>query len=94
MPLLPLTRWGDIYNWRDGHKVAGMLTPDCKHFVDSEDVVFADYEVIENKFVGNTTIGVVLTNAAFQENPALQTGWYGARWLRPFHPPSTHLGRR
>ena len=33
---------GDIYNWRDGHKVAGMLTPDCKHFVDSEDVVFAD----------------------------------------------------
>ena len=58
---------GDIYNWRDGHKVAGMLTPDCKHFVDSEDVVFADYEVVENKFVGNTTIGVVLTNAAFQK---------------------------
>ena len=85
---------GDIYNWRDGHKVAGMLTPDCKHFVDSEDVVFANYEVVENKFVGNTTIGVVLTNAAFPENPALQTGWYGARWLRPFHPPGTHLGRR
>ena len=35
---------GDIYNWRDGHKVAGMLTPDCKHFVDSEDAVFAAFQ--------------------------------------------------
>ena len=80
---------GDIYNWRDGHKVAGMLTPDCKHFVDSEDVVFADYEVIENKFVGNTTIGVVLTNAAFQKTQLCKLAGMAhdgyARSIRPVH---------
>ena len=80
---------GDIYNWRDGHKVAGMLTPDCKHFVDSEDVVFADYEVVENKFVGNTTIGVVLTNAAFQKTQLCKLAGMAhdgyARSIRPVH---------
>ena len=80
---------GDIYNWRDGHKVAGMLTPDCKHFVDSEDVVFANYEVVENKFVGNTTIGVVLTNAAFQKTQLCKLAGMAhdgyARSIRPVH---------
>lgn len=80
---------GDIYNWRDGHKVAGMLTPDCKHFVDSEDAVFADYEVVENKFVGNTTIGVVLTNAAFQKTQLCKLAGMAhdgyARSIRPVH---------
>ena len=84
---------GDIYNWRDGHKVAGMLTPDCKHFVDSEDVVFADYEVIENKFVGNTTIGVVLTNAAFQKTQLCKLAGMAhdgyARSIRPVHTSQT-----
>ena len=80
---------GDIYNWRDGHKVAGMLTPDCKHFVDSEDVVFANYEVVENKFVGNTTIGAVFTNAKFDKahlcKIAAMTHDGYARAIRPVH---------
>ena len=66
-----------------------MLTPDCKHFVDSEDVVFADYEVVENKFVGNTTIGVVLTNAAFQKTQLCKLAGMAhdgyARSIRPVH---------
>ena len=62
---------GDIYDWKDGKKVAGLLNADRKTFADTEEAVYKSYEVIKNKFTGateNTTIGAVITNAAFPKS--------------------------
>lgn len=80
---------GDVFDWKNGKKVAGLLTPDKKSFLDTEEIMLSRYEVVENKFVGNTTIGIIITNAAFQK-PQLakiagmaQDGY--ARAIRPVH---------
>ena len=62
---------GDIYDWKDGKKVAGLLNADRKTFADTEEAVYKSYEVVKNKFTGateNTTIGAVITNAAFPKS--------------------------
>lgn len=58
---------GDIYDWKNGKKVAGLLAKDKKSFLCTEDEVYKSYEVVKNKFVANTTIGAVITNAAFHK---------------------------
>lgn len=80
---------GDIYDWKNGQKVAGLLNQEHTAFLDTQQEVFGSYEVVANKFVGNTTIGVVLTNAQFAK-PALckiagmaHDGY--ARSIRPVH---------
>ena len=56
---------GDIYDWKTGCKAAGLLTEDKKSFRRTEDLMYASTEVVENKFTGNTTIGIIVTNAGF-----------------------------
>ncbi len=80
---------GDIYNWKTGEKIAGLLTEDRKSFRDTVEIMYARTDVVDNKFTGNTTIGVVITNADFKK-PALckiagmaQDGY--ARAIRPVH---------
>nr|WP_326167931.1 P1 family peptidase [uncultured Lachnoclostridium sp.] len=58
---------GDIYDWRSGQKLAGLLAEDRRSFRRTEDLMYADTRTVENKFTGNTTIGVVITNADFQK---------------------------
>ena len=80
---------GDIYNWKTGEKIAGLLTEDRKSFRDTVEMMCASTDVVDNKFTGNTTIGVVITNADLKK-PALckiagmaQDGY--ARAIRPVH---------
>src|SRR5699024_14562 len=58
---------GDIYDWKTGQKIAGLLTEDKKAFRSTEDLMYASTKVVENKFTGNTTIGVILTNGKFHK---------------------------
>lgn len=58
---------GDIFDWKTGEKKAGLLAEDRKTFRSTQEEVFRNYEVVKNKFVGNTTIGAVITNAEFQK---------------------------
>ena len=80
---------GDIYDWKTGIKVAGLLSDDKKSFCKTEDVMYEKIDIIDNKFVGNTTIGVIITNAAFQKSQLCkiagmaQDGY--ARSIRPVH---------
>ena len=39
---------GDIYDWKDGKKVAGLLNADRKTFADTEEAVYKSYEVVKN----------------------------------------------
>ena len=58
---------GDVYDWRTGRQVAGMLAPDHSDFLSTEEEMFQSSKVVKNKFVGNTTIGAVMTNACFDK---------------------------
>lgn len=80
---------GDIYDWKNGKKVAGLLAPDKKTFLCTEDEVYKSYEVVKNKFVGNTTIGAVITNAQFTKTQLCKIAGMThngyARSIRPVH---------
>lgn len=80
---------GDIYDWKDGSKVAGLLSEDRKSFLDSEEEIFRMREVVENKFTGNTTIAVVFTNAKFDKTRLCKIAGMAhdgyARSIRPVH---------
>lgn len=80
---------GDIYDWKDGNKVAGLLSEDRKSFLDSEEEIFRMREVVENKFTGNTTIAVVFTNAKFDKTRLCKIAGMAhdgyARSIRPVH---------
>lgn len=80
---------GDIYDWKSGEKIAGLLAEDQKTFLDTEQEFYKSYAVVENKFVENTTLGIVITNAKFDKTQLCkiasmtQNGY--ARSIRPVH---------
>ena len=80
---------GDVYDWKNGQKVAGVRAGDGRSFVDAEEAALQRIEVVENKFVGNTTIGVVVTNAAFDKTRLCKIAGMAhdgyARAIRPVH---------
>ena len=80
---------GDVHDWRTGRQAAGLLAEDRLHLRSTTDYMAAHTQVVENKFTGNTTLVVVITNAAF-DKPRLckiagmaQDGM--ARAIRPVH---------
>ncbi len=80
---------GDIYDWKNGKKVAGLLGNDKKTFLNTEEEVYKSYEVIKNKFVDNTTIGAVITNGKFTKTQLCKIAGMAhngyARSIRPLH---------
>lgn len=80
---------GDIYDSETGRKVAGLLANDRKTLLDSELLALQNIDVKENKFVGNTTIGVVFTNAQFNKSQLCKIAGMAhdgyARAIRPVH---------
>lgn len=87
--LVAVNALGDIYDWKNGQKVAGLLAEDHKTFLDAEQVALQKTEVVENKFVGNTTLGVILTNARFDKTKLCKIAGIAhdgyARAIRPVH---------
>ena len=80
---------GDIYDWKTGEKLAGLLAEDKKSFRRTEDLMYASTEAVENKFTGNTTIGVVITNGKFDKSRLCKIAGMAhdgyARSIRPVH---------
>ena len=80
---------GDIYDWKTGKKIAGLLTEDRKGFRDSVSLMKESIEVHENKFVSNTTIGAIITNASFNKSQLCKIAGMAhngyARSIRPVH---------
>ena len=80
---------GDIYNWKTGEKIAGLLTEDKTGFRDSVELMMQSISVKENKFVSNTTLGVVMTNASFPKPQLCKIAGMAhdgyARSIRPVH---------
>ena len=80
---------GDVFDWETGKKIAGLLTEDGKGFRDTLSVMAGDTSVKENKFTGNTTLGVVMTNAKFNKSQLCKIAGMAhdgyARSIRPVH---------
>ena len=80
---------GDVYDWRTGRKLAGLLTEDKTAFRSTEDYMAGHIGPVENKFTGNTTLGVVVTNASFEKAQLCKIAGMAhdgyARSIRPVH---------
>lgn len=80
---------GDIFDYKTGKKIAGLLSEDKKSFRSSTEAMFESYKPVENQFVGNTTLGIVITNAKFDKtqlcklSEMAQNGF--ARSIDPVH---------
>ena len=80
---------GDIYDHHSGRIVAGMLNEERSAFADTAKLLYTSYEVHDNKFVGNTTIGAIITNARFDKSQLSKIAGMAhngyARSIRPVH---------
>ncbi len=56
---------GDIIDWKTGKQVAGLRTEDGTALRSTVEYMKEHMQIRENKFTGNTTLAVVITNAAF-----------------------------
>ena len=80
---------GDIFDWKTGQKVAGLLTEDKTAFRDTLELLTQSIEIKENRFVENTTLGVIITNAKFDKSRLCKIAEIAhdgyARSIRPVH---------
>lgn len=80
---------GDVYDWRTGQQIAGLLTEDRTGLQDSAELLYKSMAPADNKFVTNTTIGAIITNAAFNKTQLCKIASMAhngmARAIRPVH---------
>ena len=80
---------GDVYDWKTGRKVAGLLKPDKRGVRDSVALMEESIAIHENRFAENTTIGAIVTNAAFTKAQLCKIAGMAhngyARSIRPVH---------
>ncbi len=87
--IVALNALGDVFDWKTGRQVAGLLTEDKTALRSTMECMRASTDVVENRFTGNTTLGVVLTNAAFSKTQLCKLAGMAhdgfARSIRPVH---------
>lgn len=79
---------GDVYD-HDGKMIAGLLNPDRNGLSSTLEELFRDVTIAGNLFTGNTTLGIVVTNAKFQKTQLTKIAGMThngfARAIRPVH---------
>lgn len=87
--IVVLNALGDVYDWRSGTQIAGFLTEDHKALRDTVEYMSSSIEVKDNKFTGNTTLAVVVTNANFNKTQLCKIAGMAhdgyARSINPVH---------
>ena len=87
--IVALNALGDVFDWKSGRQIAGMLTEDGSGFADTSEVMKKSIKALKNRFVENTTLGVIITNARFHKNSLCKIAGMGhdgyARSIRPVH---------
>jgi L-aminopeptidase/D-esterase-like protein len=80
---------GDVIDPKTGERLAGLLNEDLTELADTEAVMIQSYSEKKDLFAGNTTIGIIATNAILTKSQATklasmaQNGY--ARTMRPAH---------
>ena len=81
---------GDIYDWKTGKQVAGLLNEDRTALRSTMDYMRQSTQAAENKFTGNTTLAVVMTNASFDKAQLCKiAGMAHDGYARSIHPVHT-----
>lgn len=62
-----LNALGDVYDWKTGQQIAGLLTEDKKSLRSTMEYMKSHLEIKDNKFTDNTTLAIVMTNAYFEK---------------------------
>ncbi len=87
--VVALNALGDIFDWKTGRQIAGLLSEDRTSFRSSPEVISSNITRVKNRFVGNTTLCVILTNAYFEKTALCKIAGMGhdgyARSIRPVH---------
>ena len=87
--IVALNSLGDIFDWKTGKKIAGLLAENKKDFRPSDEVLYQSYAEIDNRFVENTALAVVFTNAEFDKTKLCKISEMAhngfARSIRPVH---------
>ncbi len=80
---------GDVFDWKTGAQIAGLLAEDGRSLRSTSEYMKRNIAVTDNKFTGNTTLAVIVTNAKFSKAQLCKiagTGHDGmARSIRPVH---------
>lgn len=86
--LVAVNALGDIYG-PDGKQVAGLLDPEHTGLSNTLEEMFRDVTLASNLFTGNTTLGVIVTNAKFHKTQLTKIAGMThngyARAIRPVH---------
>ncbi len=86
--LVAVNALGDVYD-ENGRPVAGLLNPERNALSCTLDEMFADAAMAENLFTGNTTLGVIVTNAKLDKTQLTKVAGMThngyARAIRPVH---------
>ena len=84
-----LNALGDVYDWKTGEQIAGLLTKDKAGLRSTSETMKKSRQVVENKFTGNTTLAVVITNGRFDKAQLCKIAGMAhdgyARSIRPVH---------
>lgn len=80
---------GDVIDPETGERLAGLLNEDLSAVADTEEVMIQSYADKRNLFAGNTTIGIIVTNASLTKAQATKLASMShngyARSMRPAH---------
>lgn len=86
--LVAVNALGDVYG-PDGNQVAGLLNPDKTGLSNTLEELFSDMSRAGSLFNGNTTLGIVVTNAKLQKTQLCKIAGMThngyARAIRPVH---------
>ena len=81
---------GDVFDWKTGEQIAGMRTEDGSALRSTADYMKNNTEVTENKYTGNTTLAVMITNALFDKSQLCKiAGMSHDGYARSIHPVHT-----
>jgi L-aminopeptidase/D-esterase-like protein len=87
--LVALNALGDVFDWKTGKQIAGLLREDRTGLRSTMDYMRSSIHPVENKFIGNTTLAVVITNAAFDKTRLCKIAGMAhdgyARSINPVH---------
>lgn len=87
--VVALNALGDVFDWKTGKQIAGLLNEDRTELRSTSEVMKSSLDVVENRFVGNTTLGIVITNGRFEKAQLCKIAGMAhdgyARSIRPVH---------
>ena len=87
--VVALNALGDVYDHKNGKQIAGLRTEDGNGFMSTLDVMKSSIERVDNKFVGNTTLAIIITNGYFEKSQLCKIAGMGhdgyARSINPIH---------